>query len=417
MQKSKDGVFFRIVANEMYIFLCFFLAGYTTLYQFLYYHDNVDTSSISYKLFKFNSEDGYPTYSFCFVSTPWYNLKSLYDEDLDRKYAINSLEWTELMKGRSIEKKYWKTSLDFSNFSFPSKEFNLELQTFLKSFNNVAIKFEMDDNNETRTFGKYKKENETWPFFLSYENPDTICFSRRHENEIHSFRTNDMIWMDLKYFQYTRLFLHVYLHHPGQLTRSLGKPQFKTYGTELDSSNNKVTLKIGQVSVLRRREDAKVPCNSGLKNDDERFRQEVIKQVGCVPIYWTSFTSYDNNTKICTLSTEMSEIYFFLSNRQKITSLYDQPCNYMKTSVTAHQQPYFLKYMLLKFVYMDEYYQEFINFREFGLDGLGARVGGLVGIFLGYSLLQVPNALCELWIWLNQFKLSLISKPLQYKKS
>ena len=86
---------------------------------------------------------------------------------------------------------------------------------------------------------------------------------------------------DLNYLKETKIFIHVYLHHPGQLTRALGRPYFKMYGTELDDRNNRITLKLSHVSVLRKRENSKVPCDKNLKNDDQRFRDEVIKQVGC----------------------------------------------------------------------------------------------------------------------------------------
>ena len=81
--------------------------------------------------------------------------------------------------------------------------------------------------------------------------------------------------------------------------------------------------------------------------------------------------------------------------------LHDQPSNYMKVSVGALQQPYYLDYILMELAYMDESYQEFINAREFGFESFWAGVGGFVGMFLGYSFLQIPDTLAELWIWIS----------------
>ena len=50
---------------------------------------------------------------------------------------------------------------------------------------------------------------------------------------------------------------------------------------------------------------------------------------------------------------------------------------------------------------MDESYQEFINAREFGFESFWAGVGGFVGMFLGYSFLQIPDTLVELWTWIS----------------
>merc|ERR1712083_102068 len=109
------------------------------------------------------------------------------------------------------------------------------------------------------------------------------------------------------------------------------------------------TLKINYVSILRRRENSKIPCDKNLKDDDEMFRNKIIKLVGCAPIYWKSLVTFPNTTKICTTSDEMSDIYYYLTNKDQIMSLYDQPCNYMKISVETFQQPNFLRYILLHF--------------------------------------------------------------------
>ena len=94
--------------------------------------------------------------------------------------------------------------------------------------------------------------------------------------------------------------------------------------------------------------------------------------------------------------------------------LHDQPSNYMKVSVGALQQPYYLDYILMELAYMDESYQEFINAREFGFESFWAGVGGFVGMFLGYSFLQIPDTLTELWTWVSM-RLQSIRKRLCHK--
>ena len=171
---------------------------------------------------------------------------------------------------------------------------------------------------------------------------------------------------------------------------------------------------MSHVSVLRKRENSKIPCDKDLKDDDKRFREEVIKQVGCVPNYWKTLVTDIDNFKTCKSSKEMSEIFYYLTNKDEIMLLYDQPCNYMKVSVGALQQPYYLDYILMELAYMDESYQEFINAREFGFESFWAGVGGFVGMFLGYSFLQIPDTLTELWTWVSM-RLQSIRKRLCHK--
>ena len=56
----------------------------------------------------------------------------------------------------------------------------------------------------------------------------------------------------------------------------------------------------------------------------------------------------------------------------------------------------FSHHLVLDFVYMDDFYEEIINVRDFGFESLWSGVGGFVGIFLGYSLLQIPDLLQSL---------------------
>ena len=57
------------------------------------------------------------------------------------------------------------------------------------------------------------------------------------------------------------------------------------------------------------------------------------------------------------------------------------------------------RFLTLKIVirYSTEIYQEISNIRDYNLDTLWSSVGGFIGIFLGYSLLQLPELLQVDW--------------------
>ena len=65
----------------------------------------------------------------------------------------------------------------------------------------------------------------------------------------------------------------------------------------------------------------------------------------------------------------------------------------MKVSVGISQKRFNLANVVMEVVYMDENYQEFISSRDFGFESFWSGVGGFVGIFLGHSLLQLPEIL------------------------
>ena len=58
------------------------------------------------------------------------------------------------------------------------------------------------------------------------------------------------------------------------------------------------------------------------------------------------------------------------------------------------------KESVVQFLYTDRYYQEIEYVRDFGFESFWSSVGGFVGIFLGYSMRQLPGLvvfIAECW--------------------
>ena len=58
----------------------------------------------------------------------------------------------------------------------------------------------------------------------------------------------------------------------------------------------------------------------------------------------------------------------------------------------------------------DETYQEILNVKSFNVEALWSSIGGFVGIFLGYSLMQVPELIFNT---VRYFKQNLLADLLQ----
>ena len=50
---------------------------------------------------------------------------------------------------------------------------------------------------------------------------------------------------------------------------------------------------------------------------------------------------------------------------------------------------------MLKFMFKDETFQEITVLEAFSMESFFAGAGGFVGIFLGYSLLLLPESVCS----------------------
>ena len=86
---------------------------------------------------------------------------------------------------------------------------------------------------------------------------------------------------------------------------------------------------------------------------------------------------------------------------------YTPPCDQMEVISTVNTYKQILtnnekikNELRIDFNFLTKKYEEVQNLREYGMDSLWAEVGGYIGIFLGYSLLQVVEVLLVFPKWM-----------------
>ena len=87
-------------------------------------------------------------------------------------------------------------------------------------------------------------------------------------------------------------------------------------------------------------------------------------------------------------------------------TFHDPPCLDMYNAVAYFQRPMEKiekrveeklseklkeKMKIFRFVYEEKYYEEIQYVRDFGFESFWSGIGGFVGIFLGYSMMQFPD--------------------------
>ena len=160
-----------------------------------------------------------------------------------------------------------------------------------------------------------------------------------------------------------------------------------------------LSLNIGHVNVLRKRSKSQQKCNNTLEDGDNEFKLNVIKQVECIPTYWTHILDTNSSIRICSKSDEVAKAYQLITDFKRVVSSYEPPCVEMKIPVTVHQQQVGNRQTRLKLYvfYTTDDFQEIVNVKDFDVDTLWSSIGGFIGIFLGYSLLQIPEILGLMW--------------------
>ena len=93
--------------------------------------------------------------------------------------------------------------------------------------------------------------------------------------------------------------------------------------------------------------------------------------------------------------------YSPFTNFEAAADLYVQPCTEISSVVTTAEDVRYRKdndasVLLFQFHY-EENYKEIVNQEAFSLADLWSQVGGFVGIFIGYSIIQIPTTIAEFY--------------------
>ena len=357
------------------------------------YAENGDASYVTFRRFMERPEDQYPTYTFCFADNPNFVFSDAVNE-----LKISRDDYSSLLKGvvANSNDTYdnLKTAVDNTD------------ERFTKKFEDVILGIEFKTNNPTTSFSMDHQNLslrdsgiQDIPLYVSHQDPDRVCFTRRQESGFgQDFqRIHDRIEFDPTELKGVRF--QLYVHHPSQFTRSMQTPAFEKKD-DIARSEIHLSANVAYVGVLRKRPGSNKPCNPELKDDDNEFKMRIISLVGCVPPYWRFLIMKNSSAELCRTRRQLEQTFQYIRNPAEIFKLYVPPCEEMQNPVNVREaQSSGRKQTRLDFTirYTTQIYQEVQNHRDYNLDTLWSSVGGFVGIFMGYSLLQLPELLQVDW--------------------
>ena len=389
--------------------MCVVLSLYMVQNQIESYFRNQDMSQITLRTFNQRSEDKYPTFTTCLKSENGF----IYPEDVTDELEVSKKDYTNILRGEPNSKNMSEESIktilrkDYDNFS-------IKLHTLLTNFTfrtrheTETISYSVKLTNSTN-FEQIKRN-----FYISHQDSSQTCYTRTSDLSIDRLiRKKDYV-----HFNFAHLVQHfeenynsplegslqIFIHHPLQFMRSMDKPVFDISFTDIKSKSKKsektrTYFDIAFVSLLRKRADADTPCNATLHNDDNFFRIKVVNDVGCIPNYWMSLMDEKKSHDLCTSRRQLRKIHWLIKHSSKPFSSYPPPCVEMQIPVNVRSVIVNGNKGDFSFVvsYTAEEYQEITNVRGFNLMTLWSNAGGYVGIFLGYSLLQVAEVIDNEW--------------------
>ena len=389
-------------AKLAFFVICFGVVFYLTCKEIKRYIDNEDTSSIAFRKFNASPRDIYPVITLCFYGR-YDRYSTIYKEAVLNEKGYNTSQYWNLITGNSnATTDDIKRMPDFTSVTIKLEELTLKFQT-INERDEFINKMGLEDYRKppSQSNSLIALMNESyWPFYLSYQNPNQVCYSQ------HSKFTQDLI----KFVDFISLdkdllndlqdsgFLYMYVHYPGHTIRSFGKEVFSVLLNKYNTKKRMV-IRISGVSVLRRRSDAQMQCNPNVENEDDDFRNYVMMKVGCIPPYWMSFDKLPPGLQQCISNKQLKDAFKYsrYGNVRQILEQHDPPCSEMTVSSSVDNQ--YSGDLNLNFQYRSDEYLETTNKRDFGVRNLWSSVGGFIGIFLGFSLFQLVEVVMARACW------------------
>ena len=175
-----------------------------------------------------------------------------------------------------------------------------------------------------------------------------------------------------------------------QLVRSLDSPSFTSSFRDYHW-DDMLEIELSQGTVLRKRPDSNTPCNPTVENHDIYVLESIVKDMECIPAYWTQFFKDEMDLPECTSMGRLNELHQTISNYKSLLEFYQSPCVDMYNAVMSNWKPKRQSNESMKFTYKEKYYQEVQYSKDFGFESFLSGIGGFEGIFLGYSMMQFPE--------------------------
>ena len=395
----------KILLHRMVVLfdaICFLLALYWTLKNIGRFHEDTNATAITYKKYGETSQDKYPSFTLCFEGNDLYRFN---ESAIFSVYGIHLSDYEFMLDGKQAfqydydpsNQRYGKSSLSSTfkpNIRFKVQDL-FQLPDIIESISFVASNQDRSiffGTTNDITVGRVVDEP---PLHVSYQSSKQFCLTRNESYTLDFIRRYDYLAIRPSYLN-SNTRLKVFIHYPGQLLRSVDTPRLETLLSGVQDDKVSQTLSVSQTTLLRKRSIKNDPCNKNIVDHDRFLLESLSNDTGCIPPYWKNIIGILSNQRECSSPEQLKKIHDLTKDYKKVLEDRDTSCLTMFNSVVwSKEEPDDLrickKCIYLKIVYLDRYYEEIIEIKDFGLDDFISGLGGFIGIFLGYSMMQIPR--------------------------
>lgn len=413
-----------------------------SIYCFCKYCDDEDVSMITYKHFH-DSEDGiYPSFSMCFYNP--------FKKEKLEMYGVNISLYSEYLQGM-----YWDPIMEKIDYEEVTLQIDDHLCDVTMDAHDLTwIDYQSMKAKHHKTFGNrchntknlsYHKVTEP---YVHYKSGFNKCFTfdipYQPQNSITYFSINLRSTIfpnglrppraDFDVKRGTGSGFYIAFHYPQQFFRAdrtikrTWNPLVHIHGNdsneELEQRNKlrknyEMRFRISDLTVSKMRHrsnwqsKSKQNCNPVWKKDDQMSMSAVMEKAGCKLPYWDA----DEKLETCTSKEAMRQVQP-LSN-VNISKEFPPPCLSIK-KITYQYEEVELKddvgystaennssWFRIVLLFYDQTYKEISQIKAYDMEMLIGNIGGYLGLFLGYAILQIPDLLVKGRKWII-FKFQLL---------
>ena len=358
------------------------------------WRENKNTASITFKKYEQTPEDKYPTFSICFQGT---GIHSYNDSLIFETYEVTSDQYRLMLEGRNTSAYYYEPALRFYKKRPPqiTETFSGDVEGMMqRAFNVKDILVQAQLVRKDKGHGIYYEQSsgEQPPLYIDYEVPEKICFTRESKSTHKSSRLYDKLVFNQTFLQKgisEDSIIQIFIHYPNQLFRSLDKPSFSLPIFKYDVAKD-LQFKLSQGTVLRKRPDSNEPCDNDIKNYDAHLQQHITNETGCIYPPWKSQFKGTPNLDDCKTPEDIKRVIDGIERYNKISCV-DMFKSVAWNWVDEDDFGSIPNSTVVRFEYIDDYFQEIEYLVSFDGESLISNLGGFIGIFLGYSMMQFPE--------------------------
>ena len=364
MKHEKNMSFFQFlnwIGRSISIFIKFgscFLFILIAYYQIQKYAMNDDLTIFSVKYFKGIGWHKFPAITICFKGDSWTVSETLFNlTSIQSKLNLSVLDYGNILLGiKDLDD--WKKITEFDY-----EKNTINIKDFLKKFK-IKDSYEKEYSwyyNETQKEPKFEIEvdhpldwnresnhiKESDPLIPVYLDPYLKCFT--HHPDLDDEATVQSITF---YFYISKLVslldmrIVLFVHHKDQLIRNMRYIyKVKNFAKiKQMNSNNQLVVNVNYVRIVKNRNDAELKCNDTLHFDDQKWMQQIVRNVSCIPPYWKSI--YGNNkTTICSSKDKLNLARHYLPYNNiygvnEMMKKYSPPCYRMQVTANVNRDWY-----------------------------------------------------------------------------